>query len=299
MARISRGRASSIAYSLTLALTVLSPFVANADLYEKPVLIIDPGLHTAQVNSISVDKAGKLAVTGGADKTVRIWAPADGRLLRTVRIPSGSGNVGKIYAVAIQPSGALIAAAGWTNDLSTKKDEFIYIIEAQTGQIIKTIPGLAEAAVSLAFSPDGRFLAAGLGEKGGLHIYDSIRDWTEVAKDLECKNSLYGLSFAGDGRLAVESLDGELRIYNREFKRISRDDFGSGLMGVAFAPDGSKFAVGNLRFPIVAVLDPRTLKTVASPEVPGNKGNLNHVTWSRMEVHCMRPVAMVIPRVWW
>ena len=58
--------------------------------------------------------AGQIAVTGSHDKTVRLWSVADGKLLRTIRMPTGPGDVGKIYAVAISPDGATVAAGGWT-----------------------------------------------------------------------------------------------------------------------------------------------------------------------------------------
>ena len=88
---------------------------AMSPLYEQPVLVVDPGMHTATINSVAVDAAGRLAVTGSDDKTVRVWSLADGKLLRTIRMPAGPGNVGKIYAVAISPDSDLVAAGGWTN----------------------------------------------------------------------------------------------------------------------------------------------------------------------------------------
>ena len=54
---------------------------AGTDLYDRPVLAVDPGMHTAKIWSQAVDAAGRFAVTGGDDRTVRIWSVADGKLL--------------------------------------------------------------------------------------------------------------------------------------------------------------------------------------------------------------------------
>ena len=41
---------------------------------------------------------------GPYDKTVRVWTLTDGRLERTIRLPAGPGNTGKVHAVAISPT---------------------------------------------------------------------------------------------------------------------------------------------------------------------------------------------------
>ena len=51
----------------------VAPAVAQ-DLYDQPVLAVDPGMHTARIWSLAVDAAGRYAVTGGGDRTVRIWS---------------------------------------------------------------------------------------------------------------------------------------------------------------------------------------------------------------------------------
>jgi WD40 repeat protein len=81
-------------------------------LYTDPFLVLDPGRHTAIIRRLDADREGRFLVTASDDKTVRVWAAADGRLLQTLRLPAGPGHVGKAFAAAISPDGALVAAGG-------------------------------------------------------------------------------------------------------------------------------------------------------------------------------------------
>ncbi len=55
------------------------------DVLNAPVLQIEPGMHTARINDAGMDQAGDLLVTGGDDKTARIWTLPE---LRPVRSPA-------------------------------------------------------------------------------------------------------------------------------------------------------------------------------------------------------------------
>jgi WD40 repeat protein len=105
-----------------------------AQLYDQPVLVVDPGMQTASVKTTSVDAAGRLAVTGSDDKTVRVWSLIDGKLLRTIRMPAGPGLIGQVYAVAMSPDGELIAAGGWTKWTAATPEQLIYLFETRTGK---------------------------------------------------------------------------------------------------------------------------------------------------------------------
>ena len=114
MARLWRGRGSAVTILAALLLVIAtSHFAAAQGLYERPVLIVDPGMHTAPIRAAAVDAAGRFIVTGSDDKTVRIWSVSDGKLLQTIRVPAGPGDIGKIRAVAMSPDGKIVAAGGW------------------------------------------------------------------------------------------------------------------------------------------------------------------------------------------
>jgi WD40 repeat protein len=82
-----------------LSLVILSSLCAKAQtLYEHPVLVVDPGMHTTISRTAAVDAAGRFLVTGSDDKTVRIWSASDGKLLRTIRVPVGPGHIGEVRA---------------------------------------------------------------------------------------------------------------------------------------------------------------------------------------------------------
>jgi WD40 repeat protein len=294
MAGIFRGQGRSIARVLLPALlfAVLASPGALAELYEQAVLVIDPGMHTAAISSGDVDAAGRLAVTGSWDKTLRVWSLTDGRLLRTIRIPIGPGRIGQVYAVAVHPDGALVAAAGNWKDSASEDSDYISVFETQTGKMAARIAGLPNGAASLAFSPDGHYLAAGLTDRGGLRVYEWGQQCIEVFRDTDYSEGVYGVTFSSDGRLATASSDGTVRLYDRTFKLVApfRQVTGEGLLShIAFSPDGALLAVGFFNpivtartVPTVGLLDGHSLASLPGPNVDGlSNGSLPTVTWSK------------------
>ena len=83
---------------------------------QQPFLVIDPGMHTGVIRSISASADGTLVATASQDKTARLWSVAEKRLLRTFRLPVLEGSGGMAYAVALSPDGRLLAAGGLDAD---------------------------------------------------------------------------------------------------------------------------------------------------------------------------------------
>jgi WD40 repeat protein len=285
MADIFRGQGSAIARSLALLFAVLATPEAMAQFYEQPVLVVDPGMHTAPIKAVAVDAAGRFAITGSHDKTLRVWSLADGKLLQTIRMPTGPGDIGKIYAVAMNPDGDLVAAGGWTSWTTDASEESIYLFEPRTGKMTARISGLPSIADSLAFSSDGRYLAAGLSSDRGLRVYDRNRQWTEVFRDTDYDDRIFGVAFATDGRLATASDDGKVRLYDRDFRPVvppRKSTGGNEPFRVAFSPDGTMLAVGYADAATVDLFDGHSLVPLPRPKFGGlSSGSLSNVTWSK------------------
>jgi hypothetical protein len=218
MAQVRRYRRAIAAALSGLVAIALAPALAEdqaprkgTDLFDRPVLAIDPGKHTALITSQAADPAGRYAVTGSNDRTLRVWSVADGKLLRTIWIPIGPENVGRVYAVAISPDGSTIAAGGWTERING--GSAIYLFDRESGAMVKSIHDVPTNVNFLTFSPDGRYLAAMLGPGGGLEVFDRDKGFEEVFRETYGTASL-GAAFTIGDRLATTSADGMIRVYD-------------------------------------------------------------------------------------
>jgi WD40 repeat protein len=149
MARVRRYSHAIAAAALIVALFTMS---APAQyLFDRPVLAVDPEMHTGNIWSLAVDRGGQFVVTAGGDGTIRVWRSLDGALLKTIRIPASP--MGALYAVAISPDGSTIAAAGLT--FVTSGYNSIFLFDRESGGLVTRIQRVHHTVNSLAFSTDG------------------------------------------------------------------------------------------------------------------------------------------------
>lgn len=256
----------------------------------EPVLRIEAGMHTAVSRRIDTDAQGRWAATASDDKTARVWEMASGRLVQVLRPPIGPGNEGKLYAAAIAPDASVVAAAGWTKLGSPGGGNAVYLFDRAGGRLLHLLTGLPDVINHLAFSPDGRWLAVMLGGRNGVRVWD-WRSGSAPLADTAYADGSFGAGWSRDGRLAVSSDDGKLRIYRTEsaaggprLQKLAEAAVPGGRkpFGVSFHPDGGRIAVGYYDSTRVDVLDAATLAPLHAPSTQGvGNGNLGSVAWSR------------------
>jgi WD40 repeat protein len=245
-------------------------------LSDKPFPAIEAGMHTAPIVRMGVDREGRYGVTASHDKTARLWDLRTGQQLAVLRVPLGDGNEGRLYAAALSPDGRWVALGGWTGPGAGTQS--IYIFDRASGQIAHRIAALPNVIFHLAFSPDGRHLAAALGGPNGIRVF-SAASWKPVAADSDYQDSSYSVHFARDGRLVATSLDGQLRLYNPSFETIARRPIPGGKQPffARFSPDGSRIAVGFHDSTKVSVVSANDLTLLHTADTDRGARGQSHV----------------------
>jgi len=115
--------------------------------------------HKARVAALAWSTSGYGLVTASWDGTVQVWVAHTGETRLSYRgLPwHGESLCRKWLGMAIAPGGARIASAG--------ERQPVQIWEEHTGRLIATCGEGAAEVSALAWSPDGRFIAASAGEK--------------------------------------------------------------------------------------------------------------------------------------
>lgn len=208
-----------------------------------PTIRIQADLHSAKIMDASASGDGSLLATGSADKTVKLWETASGRLLRTIRPPIAAGSEGMLHAVALSPDGRLVAAAGWTG-VSWDGSYSVYLFDTSNGEMRQRLTGFPKPLKRLAFSPDGKNLAVGLHSSGGVYLV-RVSDGKRLMFDASLNGTCFGLVFDQKGGLLAGSDQGQLRRYTPDGGRVYavQTDERTKLLSMALSPDSRYLAL--------------------------------------------------------
>jgi len=182
----------------------------------------------------------------GRRAAIEVWDAATGGHLH--RLPEASGTFQPV-ALCFHPDQDRLAASS--------TDGTIKIYEATSGRETISLPGHKLRVGSLAFSPDGKYLASGDGllsqatlEKNEHEVV--IWDMTSgVAKHtlFGHRGAIHAVAFSADGEsLASASQDGTVRIWNVTDGKALRVIQGHSqqVIGVAFSPTGRVLASASV-----------------------------------------------------
>jgi WD40 repeat protein len=141
-----------------------------------------------------------------------------------------------IGALAYRPDGQLLA-------LGTFQE--VRLVEPESGKVVATLPGEAEDVRSVAFSPDGKLLAAAGGlpaRSGEVKIWD-VASRTLLRTIAGHQDCIYAVEFAPDGKsIATAGYDKLIKLWDVDTGKEIRTlkDHIDAVYALAFTPDGAR-----------------------------------------------------------
>ncbi len=184
------------------------------------------------VASLAISPDGQWLATFHLDPHLRLWRMASGEMVKD--LPASEASNDSYRNPLFSPDGTTLALGEMTGE--------IRLLELKT-DVLRVIAAPLEGngVSALAFSPDGRFLAAGYGFSDG-----TIRIWEVATGNLVGsleghRGSVVRLVYSPDGlHLYSASADQTLRVWNLTQRREADRFQGhtSGLKGLALLPDG-------------------------------------------------------------
>lgn len=247
-----------VAYRVSPTLTARSTLL-DAAAGPLPTRLLGPSGPT----SIALGSAGLLAVTHADDGSVHLYDARGHHFAPQGTVP-GLGGGRQRFAVAVSADSRLLATGGTDNEVT------LWQVAPQP-HLLATLPGFTQAVQSIAFSPDGRSLAA-VGDPRVVHRWD-LADPTHPVElptlPTPGKVAMQAVAYRGDGGAIVAGgTNGTIGVWRLSGGAVTGPPLvahagTTTVNAVAFSPSGSVLVTGS-RDGLVRVWSP-SLTQVHAP----------------------------------
>jgi WD40 repeat protein len=184
--------------------------------------------HQGDVMCVCFTPDSRNLVSGSTDETVRIWEWESKRQIKCL-----SGHGGSVNGVAVSPDGLQIVSASGKHEASNvvllvgtgmkyfDHENSVRVWDANTGGELHCFTEHEHDVYCVAFSPDGRYIASGSGDK-------TIRMWSALNGALyRClrghKDAVFSLDFSPDSAWIVSGgRDNAVMVWNVRTGQLAR-----------------------------------------------------------------------------
>jgi WD40 repeat protein len=184
--------------------------------------------HTQAVWWVDIAADGRRMLSGGMDKTIRLWDVQTGAQLKKL-----IGHSDLVTSVAFLPDGR--------RAVSCSVDRTVRLWDLLTGAEKNSIT-VPERPYRLTVSPDGRRVA--IGNRSGVQVWDVDSDHVTIFEAATDRVTLEEGRFSPDGRwLLAGGMDGSVRLWDASSpqERYSIRGIKGKVLEVIWTPDGRSF----------------------------------------------------------
>ncbi|KAI9151029.1 hypothetical protein H9P43_009644 [Blastocladiella emersonii ATCC 22665] len=191
-----------------------------------------PKAHAGPINAAQFDATGGYVLTGGADKTLRLWNAGDRRLVK-----SFLGHGWEILDVDIAKDSSMFASCGG--------DKSVFVWDVPSATLLRKMAGHTQRVNTVAFNDTATVLASG--------SYDAtVRLWDLKSNNRapiqvlgEAKDSVTTVSIC-EHWILTGSVDGRVRTYDLRFGTTTVDTIAAPVTCARFSGDQQCTLVGSL-----------------------------------------------------
>ncbi|ORZ35220.1 mitogen-activated protein kinase organizer 1 [Catenaria anguillulae PL171] len=196
----------------------------------------DASAHTGPINVARYDALGNYVLTGGADKTLRLWNASDRRVV--VRF---LGHGWDILDAAFAPDGSVIASCGG--------DKGVFIWDVASATLTRKFTGHTQRINAVAFNTSAAVVASGSYD-ATVKLWDMKSHSKAPIQVLsEAKDSVTCVTIR-DHEILAGSVDGCVRRYDVRTGTLVTDTLGSPVTCASYSADSQCVLVSSLGAPV-------------------------------------------------
>ncbi|MBL8207784.1 MAG: AAA-like domain-containing protein [Blastocatellia bacterium] len=206
--------------------------IRDATTYQELGLLQTP-ITTSEWVIITYSADGQKMVSFDDQNVIRVWEIKTARLIHSFAV-NGKGRAG--LPPTFSWDGSKLAFVTDSNILK--------LVDVNSGVEVFTDKG--DGGRPVAFSPDGKVIAAGEFRTGLIKLFD-LSTSKELAV-LQGPSPAWSISFSRDGKLLASGTNsGDVSLWEVQTGRqiSTTQGHAMGVMSVSFAPDGKRFATGS------------------------------------------------------
>ncbi|KAG0351308.1 hypothetical protein BG005_009225 [Podila minutissima] len=186
----------------------------------------------SQINICCYNTTGEYILTGGVDRTVRLWNPET-----RFCIKSYEAHGWEVLDLAVSPENGKFASCGG--------DKTVFLWDVMSGMTIRRFSGHTQRVNAVDFNEEGTVIASGSYD-ATIRLWDCRSQLRAPIQILEePKDSVTSIQIKGSDLLAG-CVDGSIRIYDIRMGALITDQIFEPITSVSFSKDGNCILASSL-----------------------------------------------------